>query len=117
MPNKIEVMMNEILNKKFSKRIHSGYDPEDVDKFFDYVNIYLQEVNGNFNNLQSELQTMQKEIHSLNEQLKQKNNTIITLNGQIDYYRANGYDNQRVSNEMANLRSEVAKLKNEKNIK
>ncbi|MDR0740077.1 MAG: DivIVA domain-containing protein [Mycoplasmataceae bacterium] len=114
MPNKIEVMMNEILNKKFSKRIHSGYDPEDVDKFFDYVIAYLREVNGSFNNLQDEFRVMKNEIRSLDEQLKQKNNTIVTLNGQIEYYRVNGYDNQRVSNEMATLRSEIVKLKNEK---
>jgi DivIVA domain-containing protein len=111
MPNKLEVMMDEILQKKFGKRIHSGYDPEDVDHFFDYVITYLNEVNVNVNRLQEELKTQQGDVVKLKEQIEQKNNTINTLNSQIDYFRREGYDHQRHSNEIINLREEIANLK------
>jgi DivIVA domain-containing protein len=115
MPNKLEVMMDEILRKKFSKRIHSGYDPEDVDKFFDYVISYLNEVNINSNGLYEELKNLQAENLKLKEQLEQKNNVINTLNNQIDYFRKEGYDNQRQSSELISMRAQLAEL--EKKIK
>jgi DivIVA domain-containing protein len=115
MPNKLQVMMDEILQKKFSKRIHSGYDPEDVDKFFDYVITYLNEVNINSARLFEKLKETENENRQLKEQLEQKNNSINALNGQIEYFRREGYDNQRQSSEMTYLRDKVAEL--EKNIK
>ena len=33
-----------ILNKKFEPKIHAGYDPKDVDSYFDEVIEYLKEV-------------------------------------------------------------------------
>ncbi|MDR0674788.1 MAG: DivIVA domain-containing protein [Mycoplasmataceae bacterium] len=111
MSNKLEVMMNEILHKKFSKRIHSGYDPEDVDKFYDYIITYLKEVDSNCNRLYEELKKCQLENQDLKKQLEQKNNSINTLNNEINYLRKEGYDNQRQSNEMRHLREEIIKLK------
>jgi DivIVA domain-containing protein len=115
MPNKLEVMMNEILQKKFSKRIHSGYDPEDVDKFFDYIISYLNEVNINSNRLHEQLKSLEEDNRKLKEQIEQKNNSINTLNNQVDYYRREGYDHQRQSSEMSHMREKLAEL--EKNIK
>jgi DivIVA domain-containing protein len=115
MPNKLEVMMEEILAKKFSKRIHSGYDPEDVDKFFDYIISYLNEVNINSNRLFEELQKYQLDNRKLKGQLEQKNNTINTLNSQVEYFRKEGYDNQRHSSEMTHMREKIAEL--EKKVK
>ncbi|MDR1235082.1 MAG: DivIVA domain-containing protein [Mycoplasmataceae bacterium] len=117
MPNKLEVMMEEILNKKFGKRIHSGYDPEDVDAFFDYVISYLQDVNRDVSSLQNELKAKDGDVQKLKESLEQKNNTIATLNGQVEYYRANGYDYQRISSEMSSLRDIVNKKESEKKSK
>ncbi|MDR1991745.1 MAG: DivIVA domain-containing protein [Mycoplasmataceae bacterium] len=111
MSNKLEVMMNEILNKKFRKRIHSGYDPEDVDVFFDYVIQYLKEMNRNVQLMQDESKNNQKEILKLKEELQQKNNTITTLDNQVNYFRKEGYDNQRLSNEVVKMREEIANWK------
>ena len=36
--------LEEILNKKFKSKIHSGYDPEDVDLFFDDIISYISKV-------------------------------------------------------------------------
>jgi DivIVA domain-containing protein len=115
MPNKLEVMMNEILQKKFSKRIHSGYDPEDVDKFFDYIISYLDEVNINSNRLHEQLKSLEEDNRKLKEQIEQKNNSINTLNNQVDYYRREGYDHQRLSSEMSHMREKLTEL--QKNIK
>ena len=42
MNNKI---VKEILEKKFKKSIFSGYDPFDVDNFFDRIIIYINDPN------------------------------------------------------------------------
>jgi DivIVA domain-containing protein len=43
--------IKEILDKKFNKKIRSGYDPEDVDLFFDEVIKFLQEIHASTNAL------------------------------------------------------------------
>ncbi|MDR2369751.1 MAG: DivIVA domain-containing protein [Mycoplasmataceae bacterium] len=115
MPNKLEVMMEEILQKKFSKRIHSGYDPEDVDNFFDYVISYLNDINIDSNRLYAELKNSQLENHRLKEQLQQKTSTIDALNGQIEYFHKEGYSNLRQSQEMLHVRNKLSEI--EKNLK
>ncbi|MDR3330420.1 MAG: DivIVA domain-containing protein [Mycoplasmataceae bacterium] len=114
MPNKLEVMMDQILKKKFNKRIHSGYDPEDVDQFFDGVITYLEKSNLTTIELANEINSLKDEISKLKEQMQKKNDVIATQNEQLDYYKKNGYDNARVSSEVSHLREELAGLKTAK---
>jgi DivIVA domain-containing protein len=114
MPSKLEVMMDQILKKKFNKRIHSGYDPEDVDQFFDGVITYLNEINISNNTFGNDVKLLKDEMNKLKEQIQQKNDVINTQNEQLDYYKRNGYEGARVSNELSHLREELANIKAEK---
>lgn len=115
MTNKLDQMMHEILNKKFNKKIHSGYDPEDVDAFFDYVNNYLREINTQANNLLASLQNAQKERDALNIAVNEKNKTIERLQNEIDELKAEGYNNQRLSSELSELKKKIGKIEEREN--
>jgi DivIVA domain-containing protein len=105
--NKIE----KILNKKFNRCIHSGYDPEDVDSFFDEVITFLQEVNVIADELSLTNQNLVNEIKQLKEQLSQKDQTIQTLTQEIITLKEEGYNNQRINSQVRKLEEAVYKNK------
>ena len=107
MTNKLDQMLDEILNKKFNKKIHAGYDPEDVDAFFDYVINYLKELNVEANKLFSKTNNSLDEIKKLNLVIYEKNKHIEMLQQQIDEYKQNGYDNQRLQQKLQSLEQKI----------
>ena len=107
-------MREDILNKKFNKKIHSGYDPEDVDVFFDGVISYLNELNAQANTLLGQYHKVCDENKRLNAIIMEKDNRIRLLEHNINQYNLEGYSNQRTHQEMQSLRSELNELKKEK---
>lgn len=82
-----------ILNKRFKSKIHAGYDPEDVDMFFDEVINYIQEVKKLATNFTNELKQRDKLISSL----KDENIKLLSINKslqeQVNKLNAEGYSN------------------------
>lgn len=110
MSNTLKQKIHEILNKKFEKRIHSGYDPEDVDLFFDSVINYLNDVNVIVNELDETNKKYQEQIKSLNEQLERKKQEIGLLVEKNKILESEGYGNQRQASDIRNLHEQIKNL-------
>jgi DivIVA domain-containing protein len=113
MSNKLELKQKEILEKKFNKSIHSGYDPEDVDTFFDEVIDYLNEVNDITKKIYDENTRLNQEISKLHDEIERKDQLIQTNVQELDNLKAEGYSNKRTSDEIRQLR-EAIRNKHEK---
>ncbi len=88
--------INIILNKKFNSKIHAGYDPVDVDSFFDEVIEYIENVKKFYKDLEANKNAYTKEIDSLKltiEQLKKENNELKT---EINDLKKDGYSNIKI---------------------
>ncbi|MDR3163740.1 MAG: DivIVA domain-containing protein [Mycoplasmataceae bacterium] len=107
--DKLTSKMEEILNKKFNRRIHSGYDPEDVDSFFDSIIAFLQDVNTVVGELDTHNQNLLIEIKQLKEQLNQKDQTIQTLSQEINTLKSEGYSNQRIGSQLRKMSEDLYK--------
>jgi DivIVA domain-containing protein len=110
MSNTLKQKIHEILNKKFEKRIHSGYDPEDVDLFFDDVITYLNEINGIVDNLDKANKEHQDQVKKLNEQLEQKKQTIQLLSEENNILKKEGYGNQKQASDIRSLHEQIKNL-------
>lgn len=84
-----------ILNKKFKSKIHSGYDPEDVDAFFDQVIVYIKQVQNLQQSFQSKIDIKDQEINLLKQKNEQLQSNIDELKKELEYYYENGYSNLR----------------------
>jgi DivIVA domain-containing protein len=115
MSNTVNKKIHEILNKKFEKRIHSGYDPEDVDLFFDNIISFLNEVNTVVNELDKTNKDYQEKIKMLNEQLDQKIQYIKLLTEENKTLKSEGYGNQKQASELRSLREELKDLQSKIN--
>lgn len=114
MKNNYKKQLDEILNKKFSKNFVSGYDPLEVDMFFDNVRSYLVK-NYQVNvELLNKIKKLEEEINNLNNVLSEKISTINVLNSEIESYRLDGYQSQKVVKEISFLKSQVEILSAEK---
>jgi DivIVA domain-containing protein len=118
MPNIIDNIKKEILEKKFKKNNQIGYDPDEVDEFFDKMislfnklnEILIAQIEKN-NDLTSNF----NEIKSENNSLK---TLVASLNNELDSLHMDGYGhnklNKRVS-DIEKLLTQIAKdKKNEK---
>jgi DivIVA domain-containing protein len=111
MSNKLELKQKEILEKKFMKSIHAGYDAEDVDNFFDQVIKYLDEVNEVTKEIYNENSRLAQEIKKYQEEIERKNQTIQTNVQELDELKKEGYSNKRVSDQIRHLREEFQSKK------
>lgn len=110
MTNRLDQMKLEILNKKFNKRIHSGYDPDDVDNFFDGVIRYLTELNEQANKLMIQAEKNANENKKLNLTIAEKNKEIQMLQRTIDEYHREGYSNQRIQHNQSVLNNRLDEI-------
>jgi DivIVA domain-containing protein len=117
MSSSLKQKIHEILNKKFEKRIHSGYDPEDVDLFFDGVINYLNDVNTVVNDLDKTNKEFQEQVKKLNEQLEQKNQQIQLISEENRVLKAEGYGNQKQAADLRSLREQIQELQSKQNKK
>jgi DivIVA domain-containing protein len=115
MSNTLKQKIQEILNKKFEKKIHSGYDPEDVDLFFDSIISYLNDVNNVVNDLDKSNKDYQEKIKKLNEQIEQKSQTIQLLTEENRILKAEGYGNQKQASELRSLHEQLKELQSKIN--
>ena len=105
----------EILNKKFKSRIHSGYDPEDVDIFFDEVIEYIKNVDEYRKTLDDSINNHKHKIDQLNLQINEKDKMINTLQTKIDEMNKEGYSNKYMMNRLDKLETQIQKNNQNKN--
>ena len=100
MSNKIA---KEILEKKFKKSIFSGYDPFDVDQFFDKIITYLNDLLEIKVSLENEIELWKKKYCKL---IEQKNNLInqnTILKNEIIEYQKEGYGQKHLNRRIDKL--------------
>ncbi len=117
MKNNINVkkLFDEILDKKFSKNMVSGYDPLEVDMFLDNVRGHLVTLHNSINELDGIIRNKEEEINKLQQKLATKEEVIRKQQYTIDGYIKDGYQNQRIVKEIGDLRASISELKDGKN--
>jgi DivIVA domain-containing protein len=100
---KIDDKMLEIVNKKFNKVIYSGYDPEDVDSFFDKVVAYLNEINSELSETKIYDETVNDRLSKLTADVNLKNSKIAELEGEINDLRKEGFGNLDIHNRLKKM--------------
>ena len=101
--------MDEILNKKFKSKIHSGYDPEDVDKFFDEIINYIRAVNDYRLSIDNTIDNYERKIEHLSNQIKEKDKMINTLQTKVDELNKEGYSYGHIMKRMDRLEDKIQK--------
>lgn len=81
----------EILEKKFKWSNGTGYDPTDVDKFFDEVMVYLQNVNETLDRKNKEIAQNHETNLKLSREIVNLSEQITTLNNIVQEYKQEGY--------------------------
>ena len=105
--------INKILTKKFASKIHAGYDPNDVDSFFDDVITYLQEVKKLADENLKVKDDYIQQINKLEEENNELKKQIATKDNEISMYRNEGYTNIALQKRISKL-EELEKEKQEK---
>ena len=106
--------IEEILNKKFKSKIHSGYDPEDVDLFFDSVITYINSVNEYRKSMDNIIKNYEAKINKLKSDSIEKDKMISALQSKVDQLMKEGYGNSYIINRITKIESQVNK-NNQKN--
>ena len=107
--------VDEILNKKFKSKIHSGYDPEDVDTFFDETIEYIKTVDEYRKSLDDIVNGYERKINLLISQIDDKEKMINTLQTKLDEMNKDGYSYKYIMNRLNKLEGQAQK--NNSNIK
>lgn len=84
-------ILKEILNKKFQWSKLTGYDPADVDMFFDKIMVYLQNANDTLKNKCLEIEQCNTTNQNLNKKIAALSDEIVKLKKIIDEYQQEGY--------------------------
>ena len=90
----INDILKEILDKKFQWSKVSGYDPADVDMFFDKIMVYLQKMNDELNQKNNEIVQNSIANSNLKQEIITLNTKITDLNKVIQEYQQEGYGNR-----------------------
>ncbi|WP_412032371.1 DivIVA domain-containing protein [Malacoplasma muris] len=114
MKNNYKKTLDEILNKKFSKNYSIGYDPLEVDMFFDKIRTFISKQYQKELEYQKIIQEKDKKIENLESKIDKSKQSIAVLNSEIKKYVDDGYQSQRMINQISDLRREIADLKNDK---
>ena len=100
MNNKI---LKEILEKKFKKSIFSGYDPYDVDLFFDKTIAYINDLLEIKGSLENEIELWRKKYFKLLEQKNILVNQNTILKNEISEYQKEGYGQKHLNKRIDKL--------------
>ncbi len=106
-----EQIIKEILNKKFETKIHAGYDPDDVDMFFDKVINYVKEVNKLEQNVSTEISNLNKIIKENEKVLLDKDKVINALREENNLLKKEGYSNNVLAKKIAEIEEKIDKSK------
>ncbi len=107
MSNDFDKKAKEILNKQFRQKIHAGYDPEDVDQFFDDVIAYIKKIETDYNQINEKLKDNQSIIDDLKKQINNKENIIASLKEELKHYQDEGYSNKILNDRVNTLENTI----------
>ncbi len=99
----------EILNKKFKSKIYSGYDPEDVDNFFDETIEYIKEVNEYRKSLDTIINSYENKINHLTSENKEKEKMINALQTKLEDLNKDGYTYRHMMDKVNRLEAQIQK--------
>jgi DivIVA domain-containing protein len=112
MKDRIKEIQKEIVEKKFNKKTTAGYDPEDVDAFFDKIIDCMGEMENLTISLKAQNEELKEKNLKLEEEFKISSDEAMTLRHENNDLKKDGYANYRMSEEISRLKSKV-KNKNE----
>ncbi|MDR0341061.1 MAG: DivIVA domain-containing protein [Mycoplasmataceae bacterium] len=108
MTNKIELLKKDILEKKFGKKLHAGYDPDEVDYFFDKVIEWLDKISAAFQSEKNNSANLMSKITVLEKELASKDDYIKLLKTENDELKKDGYQNYRRNAEFTEIKNSVS---------
>lgn len=111
----VKKIFDDILEKRFSKTMTAGYDPLEVDMFLDKVRSFLITMNQTEEELEKELKRKNEEIAKLQKEVKLKTQNIKFLEKDLESYREDGYQSQKIIKDIGKLQQELNELKNNDN--
>lgn len=106
----IKNMLDEILEKKFSKNPSVGYDPLEVDIFFDSIREFIGMQFFEYSKLLKEIERLNENIQELKKENQGKQQTIEMLTNENESYKKDGYQNQRIIKNYSELQKRVSDL-------
>lgn len=89
-----------ILNKKFNSKIHAGYDPVDVDTFYDEVIEYIKQVQQFQIELNKSKSSYEQEIVALKRENELLKESKAKLQAELDELKKEGYSNIKIIEEV-----------------
>lgn len=98
-----------ILNKKFKTKVHAGYDPDDVDEFFDQTINYIKQVRELEKNYNTQLENLKKELTKANTSIENQQKMLNTIQSENDELKKEGYGNNVLSKKITDLEIRFAK--------
>lgn len=117
MKENIKKLYNDILERKFSKNMSAGYEPLEVDIFLDSVRSALVGIDKEQRSLYQDLNQKNQEILDLKKIINQKDSIIESLRADNESLKKDGYQSQKLMNDLGKLHVAVSELQNEKNNK
>lgn len=113
----VKKTFDDILDKKFSKTMTAGYDPLEVDMFLDKIRSFLITLSQTEEELEKDIKRKNDEILELKKNIKIKLANIKFLENEIESYKSDGYQSQKLIKDLGKLEEEVNQLKNNENRK
>lgn len=107
-------IFDELLNKKFNKNLTAGYDPLEVDMFFDKIRSFLVKQYKYVLENQKEIELRDKQIFELKQTCYERDEEIKTLKAEINSYKDDGYQSQKIIRQITDIKKEVEFLKDNK---
>lgn len=104
-------MIEKILDKKFKKSMFAGYEPLDVDGFFDTTITYIREImqmNDRLKLLNDQLTKKATDLEQKLQSIQLKNSE---LQSEVEQYLKEGYGQRHLNNKVNNLTKEIQNLK------
>lgn len=109
--NSYKKALDDILNKKFSKNFEIGYDTLEVDMFFDKTRNFIGKQHQVLLELRKIIDEKTNEIDKLKKEVESKDSTITILNSEIETYKNDGYQSQRITKAVSSVIRDIDELK------
>ncbi|MDR2821429.1 MAG: DivIVA domain-containing protein [Mycoplasmataceae bacterium] len=120
----LEKLNEIIINKKFETSKTVGYDPEEVDVFFDQVIEYINEVKEQVDSIYRNNYNLKEQLQFAEAKLKALTEEITILRKDKEYLEGEGYgslknrnDINRIDQENKELREALKELVKQKDVK
>jgi cell division septum initiation protein DivIVA len=107
--NGLNELQKLILDKRFEVSKNVGYEPEDVDQFFDDVKSYIKEVNDEVKSLFDKKEAMRNKLGEYEEKIRCLTSDIQSLTKDIEYYKNEGYGSFRSHEENSGIVKDLKK--------